>query len=210
MLIHAGDFTNTGELSQVRSVVEWMSQLPHKIKILIAGNHDVTVQQEYYEEVGRHRFHHKREDDAEVRRILRETNALTYLEDEASLVHGYRFYGSPWQPEFCDWAFNLPRDKTGCVAMWDRIPSDTEILVTHGPCLGHGDLCSHGGRAGCVDLLDAVTQRIKPLFHIAGHIHEGYGVTTNGTTTFINASTCTGSYKPTHPPILFDLPYKEE
>ena len=47
-----------------------------------------------------------------------------------------------------------------------------------------------------------------PGFRIAGHIHEGYGATTNGTTTFIQASTCTHDYKPTNPPILFDLPYK--
>jgi len=62
------------------------------------------------------------------------------------------------------------------------IPNDTEILVTHGPPLGHGDLFSGGPRAGCKDLYDAIENRIKPLYHIFGHIHEGYGVTTNGTT----------------------------
>jgi len=143
-----------------------------------------------------------------VRSLLRSTNVFTYLEDEACEVHGYKFFGAPWQPEFCNWAFNLPRGHE-CAAAWDRIPTETEVLITHGPCLGHGDLlCPSGLRSGCVDLLQTVTQRVKPLFHIAGHIHEGYGATTNGTTTFIQASTCTYDYKPTNPPILFDLPYK--
>ena len=169
MLIHAGDFSNTGELSDLKSLIQWMSRLPHPIKIVIAGNHDVTCEEEYYEEVGRHRFHSVREDDAAVRSLLRATNVFTYLEDEACEVHGYKVFGAPWQPEFCDWAFNLPRGHP-CAAAWDRIPTETEILVTHGPCLGHGDLLYPSGlRSGCVDLLQTVTQRVKPLFHIAGH-----------------------------------------
>jgi len=77
-------------------------------------------------------------------------------------------------------------------------------------CAGHGDLCKHGGRAGCVDLLDEVESRIRPRYHVFGHIHEGYGATTNGETTFINASTCNYRYDRhnLNPPIVFDVPTK--
>ena len=72
-------------------------------------------------------------------------------------------YGSPWQPEFCDWAFNLDRGEE-CAAKWRAIPDATDVLITHGPPVGHGDGCSSGLRAGCVDLLAEVTNRIQPAF----------------------------------------------
>jgi Predicted phosphoesterases, related to the Icc protein len=56
---------------------------------------------------------------------------------------------------------------------WNKIPDDTDILVTHTPPVGHGDLCCTGVRAGCVELLTTVQQRIKPKYHVFGHIHEG-------------------------------------
>lgn len=71
-------------------------------------------------------------------------------------------HSSPWQPEFYDWAYNLPRGEP-CAAKWRAIPDGVDILLTHGPPLGHGDLCKPGQhRAGCVDLLQQVQTRIKP------------------------------------------------
>ena len=58
----------------------------------------------------------------------------------------------------------------------------------------------------CEELLTAVTQRVRPAFHAFGHIHEGYGITTDGTTTFINAACCTHRGHCTQPPIVFDVP----
>ena len=96
--------------------------------------------------------------------------------------------------------------------MWVTIPIDpkVDILVSHGPPLGHGDKCSSGMFAGCADLLDWVEQYAPP-FHIFGHVHEGYGVTTNGRTTFINASSLDALYnkKAMHAPIVFDFVLKE-
>lgn len=53
------------------------------------------------------------------------------------------------------------------------IPNDTDILVTHTPPIGHGDLCCSGVRAGCVELLTTVQKRVKPRYHVFGHVHEG-------------------------------------
>eukprot|EP00962_Isochrysis_galbana_P022284 scaffold6643_cov133-Isochrysis_galbana.AAC.3 len=112
------------------------------------------------------------------------------------------------QPWFCDWAFNLPRGKP-CRDRWAAIPPETDVLVTHGPPLGHGDLCSTNQRAGCLDLLDEVQGRIRPSLHLFGHIHEGYGVTSDGTTMYANASTCTIDYVAANAPLVFDLPAKD-
>ena len=82
------------------------------------------------------------------------------------------FQGTPWQPEFGGWAFNLKRGEE-CLRKWNLIPEDTDVLITHSPPLGFGDLCSTGIRAGCVDLLQSVQNRVKPKYHVYGHIHEG-------------------------------------
>lgn len=100
------------------------------------------------------------------------TNCI-YLEDSETTVLGYRIYGSPWycflffyfkrkkqfiniffcrQPEFCEWGFNLFRGKD-LDDTWAKIPSGVDILITHGPPLGRGDLTTSEERAGCFDLV---------------------------------------------------------
>lgn len=108
------------------------------------------------------------------------------------------------QPEFYNWAFNLPRGEQ-CLAKWNQIPAEIDILITHGPPIGHGDLCSSGLRAGCVELLATVQERVKPKYHVFGHIHEGYGITSDGKIFFVNASTCDVNYSPINPPVVFDI-----
>ena len=90
---------------------------------------------------------------------------------------------------------------------WDMIPLDTDIVVTHGPPYGHGDSLAmqfrrdNESRVGCVDLMNRLVE-VKPKVSIFGHIHEGYGVTGNEHTTFINASCLNENYKPINPPIF--------
>ena len=40
ILIHAGDFTRYGTLSDAEDFNHWLGELPHKIKIVILGNHE--------------------------------------------------------------------------------------------------------------------------------------------------------------------------
>jgi Icc-related predicted phosphoesterase len=90
---------------------------------------------------------------------------------------------------------------------WNKIPSSTDILITHGPPIGHGDLSISNQRTGCAGLLRVVQERVKPALHVFGHIHEGAGVTTDGQTIFVNASTCNVRYQPSklNPPIYVDI-----
>ena len=80
--------------------------------------------------------------------------------------------GTPHQPEYGGWAFNLVRGQP-CLNKWNLIPEDVDVPITHGPPLGFGDLTCTGVRAGCVELLHSVQKRIRPKYHVYGHIHEG-------------------------------------
>lgn len=189
-----------------------MESLKHPHKIVIAGNHDLSLHGETFSDTGP-RFGLGDVDHAQVSAQARELMAripnCEYLCDSGTEVDGVRIWGSPWQPEFCGWAFNLPRGEP-CRQKWREIPEGTDVLLTHGPPLGHGDRCSSGQRAGCLDLLDEVQSRIRPQVHCFGHIHEGFGATTDGQTLFLNASTCTLRYKPDNPALCFDLPKRPE
>eukprot|EP01032_Pedospumella_encystans_P009632 gene9632-11324_t len=147
---------------------------------------------------------------------LSEPPAYTYLQDSSTVIvppvtdstissPGIEVYGAPWQPAFCNWAFNL-LPGSELKEKWDLIPDSTDVLITHGPPRTILDLIEEGDYTGCALLREAITERVKPRLHIFGHIHEGYGTHFDGTTTFVNACTCTRAYRPSNPPIVIDLP----
>uniref|UniRef100_A0A7S3ARR8 Calcineurin-like phosphoesterase domain-containing protein n=1 Tax=Haptolina ericina TaxID=156174 RepID=A0A7S3ARR8_9EUKA len=204
VLLHAGDFSMTGRPEEVSAFAAWLSSQPYRRKIVIAGNHDLTFDEASYAQTYS-RFGHPRQfDTSACRKMLEEAEGVEYLYDSSTSVDGVTVYGSPWQPEFGSWAFNLERGEP-CRQRWQQIPSEADVVVTHGPALGHGDLCSSRKRAGCLDLLHELQTRVRPLFHVCGHIHEAYGVTTDGMTTYVNASTCNLRYRPDNKPLCFDV-----
>ena len=90
---------------------------------------------------------------------------------------------------------------------WNLIPHGTDVLITHGPPKGHGDLtANHWGNesVGCEDLLYRIND-VKPKISIFGHIHNGYGITTNGVTSFHNVSICDEEYSPVNEPHVIEL-----
>ena len=204
VLIHAGDITKVGYPSEFYRFVEWLAELPHKHKIIVAGNHDISFEIDYYQK-NWPRFHSRtgKLPLDQLHDDIYDNPAFTYLKDSSITIEGIKIYGSPYQPAFFNWAFNLERGDA-CASKWSEIPKDTDILITHGPPLGFGDLLHTGYRAGCVDLLAEIRQRVKPKFHVFGHIHEAAGVTTDGQTIFINASICNLAYQPINIPLVFD------
>ncbi|KAF4028138.1 Calcineurin-like phosphoesterase [Phytophthora infestans] len=202
VFVHAGDFTDTGERSEVVAFNEFLGRLPHRYKLVIAGNHESSFDRAFYPEYWHQYGHRQKYDPEEVRALL--TNAL-YLEDQAVLIEGFVFYGTPWQPEFCNWAFNLPRGGA-LLKKWRYIPTDTDVLITHTPPMGHGDLVGYQ-RVGCADLLREVESRVRPKLHVFGHVHEGYGrsASPDGAITYFNASICTHNYEPVNAPFVFEL-----
>jgi Icc-related predicted phosphoesterase len=184
VLIHAGDVTRSGTLAELAAFNDFLGSLPYSRKIVIAGNRDFCFQRQ----------------PAESRRIL--THAV-YLQDEEITVGGLRVYGTPWQPPFLDMAFNLPRGESLRVK-WDLIPTGIDILVTHTPPLGIGDLTRRGAHVGCEELLPAV-KRLHPRIHLFGHIHEAYGDQTADGIRFINASVMGVTMDIEHQPLLVEL-----
>ena len=48
VLLHGGDFTKRGTRKEVQHFNKFLGSLPHKHKIVIAGNHEVTFDTESY------------------------------------------------------------------------------------------------------------------------------------------------------------------
>lgn len=186
ILIHAGDATYQGTVAEISKFNNHLEPYKDKYKhiLFVPGNHDWLFETNKYE----------------ARKIM--TNA-TVLIDEEIIIEGKKFYGSPWQPEFCAWAFNVKRGPL-IARKWDLIPTDTNILITHGPVKGILDTCPDGFRAGCEELWKKVVE-IKPELHICGHIHHAYGMQNFNGTTFINASICDEMYMTTNKPFVVDL-----
>jgi predicted phosphohydrolase len=185
ILLHAGDFTMRGEEAEVEAFASWIAALPHREKVVIAGNHD---------------FLFERNRQVAEALLPREVH---YLQDSGVTLQGLRIWGSPWQPWFYDWAFNLPRGPE-IRAKWELIPPDTDILITHGPPADILDRNSHGQPVGCVDLAERVAQ-LRLLLHLFGHIHEAYGELRKEETLFVNASTCDLRYRARNRPIVVDV-----
>jgi Icc-related predicted phosphoesterase len=122
-------------------------------------------------------------------------------------IEGLTVYGSPWQPEFGSWAFNLPRGHQ-LRNKWRLIPPNTDILVTHGPPKGILDMTPRGESVGCEDLRHRLGA-IAPKLHVFGHVHRGYGETAQADTHFVNASICDESYKPVNPPVVVELSHNK-
>jgi len=198
VLLHAGDFSYKGEGGKIAKFNTFLGSLKHPHKIVIAGNHDVTFHEEYYERSWQ-RFHKKKQDCKEIKASL--TNCI-YLEDSGVNILGLNIYGSPWQPAFCNWAFNLPRGPR-IREVWDKIPPNTDILLTHGPPKGQRDEIPEG-TCGCEELLKIV-QKLKPILHVFGHIHESYGISYEGRTLCVNACNNTCDYQTINRPIVVDI-----
>ena len=181
LLIHCGDITEMGNPQQIRDFDKFLGEQPHRHKVIIAGNHDFLFEKR----------------PAQARGLI--TNAI-YLEDSGVEIEGIKIYGSPWQPLFFNWAFNLHRGRD-LAEKWKLIPKDTDVLVTHGPPSGILDTTYDGQSVGCEELRERI-RVIRPKIHAFGHIHEAYGVSQSEGTQFVNCSSSYGD----NPPVVVDWP----
>jgi Icc-related predicted phosphoesterase len=184
ILIIAGDVCSYGKVSELKIFDEFLSTLSHPLKILVAGNHDWPFM-----------------DHALSESKLLVKNAV-YLQDSGMVFYGLKLWGSPWQPWFFSWAFNLPRGPK-LAEMWSKIPGNTDILITHSPPFGILDIVG-GDNVGCEELAIAL-KRVRPKVHVFGHIHEGYGIVELDGTTYINASLNNRYYRLVNKPIVIDI-----
>ncbi len=178
-LLYAGDSTSMGTERQFLDFIEWFSNQPHRVKCFINGNHDFLGQ----------------DSPLRFKSILEKYPNIIYLEHEAKEIEEIKVFGSPWTPKFGGWAYNADDDQL--IDLWDQIPDDTQILVTHGPPYGILDKTAGGQLVGCNHLRYTIQTRLTKLkLHTFGHIHEGAGQMTENGVTYVNASVLDEHYHP--------------
>jgi Icc-related predicted phosphoesterase len=184
ILIHAGDFTLFSEsMGEVADFNEWLGSLPHRHKIVVPGNHESFL-----------------EADPSRRSLL--SNA-TVLIDEGIEIDGLRIWGTPVTP-MQNGAFALSSAKAR-KRLYDQIPDDIDVLISHGPPFGILDSePKFGLQEGCHELLEAVL-RVHPKLHVFGHIHGAHGVSQTEHTTFVNASRLGLHSDPDGVPLVFEM-----
>jgi len=193
IIIHCGDIMTSGyHPTEIKHFLEWFNKLDYTHKIFIAGNHDRFFENE----------------PEKLKEILSEYPDITYLEDDFIIIDDIKIYGTPWQPEFYSWAFNLKRDGVDIIEKWNNIPEDTDILITHGPPNSILDYVAQTRfHAGCNMLRKRIFE-IKPKLTCFGHIHQGYGLQDIEGISFINASVLNEEYAYTNKPV--DLIFTKE
>lgn len=189
VLIHAGDWMNSGIYwDEVYPFADWWNKQPHPVKILIGGNHDILLEKH-------------------TSLVLEAFENTIYLENSETWVEGFKVYGSPVTPRFFDWAWNVDRGPA-IRKYWDKIPEDTDILITHGPPLGYLDQSyQNGEHLGCEELAAVMINRVfRPKLHVFGHIHGlGSRQVTSKYTHYVNASQVDEAYRLVNKPIVVEL-----
>jgi Icc-related predicted phosphoesterase len=163
----------------------WLGEQDFKHIICAAGNHDWFCEKH----------------PEETRAAL--TNCH-YLAHESIEIEGFKIFGSPISAWFYDWAFNVHRGPA-IAAKWAQIPTDTNILVTHGPPYGVLDVTPRMQTVGDEDLERRIALLPNLKLMVFGHIHFSYGQLDHGGVKYINASSCTEDYLPDNPPIVVDI-----
>ena len=219
ILIHAGDATGRGQSGEIEPFLKWYGSQDYTYKIFVAGNHDWGFERE-----------------PERYQEMCKKYGVIYLEDSGITIQDFdtgediKIWGSPVQPEFCNWAFNRRINKVASLPddydpyhsygykihpwikpHWDMIPDDTDILITHGPPEGILDGVQNFFHdphnmtsVGCPHLREAV-KRVEPALHVFGHIHDQHGVMVSGKTMFCNAAQLNDSYNVHYKPKEFNI-----
>lgn len=170
LLIHAGDITGDGSMLELRLMCEWMQSQPADNIVVVAGNHDISVE----------RFNQG------ARKIFKE-HGIVYLENEWAEVAGHKIYGTPMSLNFGNWSFMGTEDEL--YEFFKEVPDDCDIVISHGPPYGILDYVSRGEHTGSKSALFELIGRVQPKLFVCGHIHEQHGTIKLDTgTACINAS----------------------
>lgn len=169
LVIFSGDESNSRSpytnLNESLPFFDWFENLPIKRKIFVAGNHSTAIEKGLI-----------------IKKDLEE-RGIIYLENNYVELEGLKIWGSPFSPTFGDWSFMKARHKMQ--EIWNHIPEDTDIVITHTPPKGILDLSYNRQgvleMCGCKSLKNKILQ-VKPKLHLFGHIHNFEDLINAGTT----------------------------
>ncbi|GHT03780.1 metallophosphoesterase [Bacteroidia bacterium] len=169
LIIHSGDVSMAGTGKEVMGFIDWFGALNYKYKIFIGGNHDFCL-------------------DGKARERIQKflPSNMHYLYDSGVEIDGIQFWGIPYFVSCKSQTENYYR-------ALDTIHCNTDVLITHSPPFGILDRANNI-TYGCPDLLEIVL-KIKPKYHLFGHIHDAYGVEKSTTTTFVNGAMMNEDYR---------------
>ena len=199
VLIHCGDFTARDTRQELEQFARWHGSHSHEHKLILCGNHDSSdISYESYKEIF-------------------SEYGVTYMQDETVEIDGTRIYAMPWTPTFYNWYWMKDRGPK-MREMTDKIPLDTNVLITHGPQFGVMDETEEGLNVGCEQLRRRMIMLSELQVHCFGHIHEAYGRelvvnefnlmeshVDHGGYESINASIVNRQYKPVNKPVVAEL-----
>lgn len=171
LILHAGDVCpNFGRLKDIAAQPNWLDfhfrawREYHSAPLIGTwGNHDFAPQA------------------LEMPCISNTTFGINEIID----INGLGIYCTPYSLPFYSWAFMATEDRLA--KMFENVPDDIDIIISHGPPLDAGDECADGFHAGSKALRDLI-ERIQPKLVVCGHIHEAHGEYSIGSTRVINAS----------------------
>lgn len=222
LLIHSGDISSLGRKHEVEGFIKWFGKQDYTHKVFVAGNHDMSFDREkllrdklaHFE--GRTDYNTKCA-EGKPKWLVEMLNNLPdnvyYLENNSVKLEGISIWGSPISPTFgYGWGFNKDRGHD-INEVWNGIPMDTDIVITHSPIYGYNDRTQNTNEnVGCSDLYHRLHE-VKPHLHFAGHIHEGHGYGTIpykdecGDIYTFNGSSCNLRYEAVNKPITFDYDF---
>src|SRR3990167_1933354 len=182
VFIHAGDFTDWGTAEETNEFKSFLTGLPHAHKVFIVGNHDKLLLDPLREK--------------EVRAFFADENC-TFLNNEQLTINGINIYGISWIKN---------TDISSLQTLYSLIPKETDVLVTHNPPLGYGDMVMQK-HTGDYELAKAV-KNTRPRYHVFGHVHENPGIQTDEQTVYVNAAVCNRQLVAVNVPIVFDIENK--
>ena len=217
LLIHSGDISSIGRESEVTKFVKWFNGIDNYTnKIFIAGNHDLSFESEilfrnkseYFDRVQYDGFASVGKPQWLDVLLASDLNSnVFYLENSFVELDGIKIWGSPISPSFgYGWAFNEDRGED-ISKVWDGIPNDADIVITHGPIYGYCDRTSREGlNVGCADLYHRLNE-VRPQLHFSGHIHEAYGYRQTNWGYAFNGCNCDLSYLVNNKPMTFEYDF---
>lgn len=126
--------------------------------------------------------------------------------DGSVTVAGVKFWCSPWTPPFFNWAFMRPEPELA--ELYETVPDDVDVMVTHGPPYMMCDRTLESKYAGSKALRDAVG-RLQPQLLLCGHIHEARSEAGYGRTRVVNCSYVDAAYRPVNGFWIGDVEAKE-
>jgi Icc-related predicted phosphoesterase len=187
MLLFCGDCMTCGyKRNELIDFLDWFEKCDAKYKIMIAGNHDRFIQN--------HPFLFEE--------MLVDYPSINYLENSGINIEGINIWGTPDQRIFLNWAFN--RTDNQLKIIFDYIPTNTNILISHAPALGIGDMLENKEQVGELALRDKIEELHDLKFHVFGHIHNDYDEYHIGRYVAYNCSVVNERYELQNEPIVFD------